>query len=49
MLQNIYFENVKKATNSDILAAITSKDEADVRFNKIRTVRFSGNASVLYR
>lgn len=38
---DIYFENVKKATNSDILAAITSIDTADVTFAKITNVRLT--------
>ena len=42
---NIHFENVKKATNSDILAAITSPDEADISFSKVSKVRFSADAS----
>mgnify|MGYP003303957670 CR=1 FL=1 len=38
---DIYFESVKKATNSDILAAITSIDMADATFAKITNVRFT--------
>ena len=38
---NIYFESVKKATNSDILAAITTIDEADATFSKVTNVRLS--------
>lgn len=42
---DIYLESVKKATNSDILAAITSKDEATVSFARIQKVQISGDAS----
>ena len=38
---DIYLENVKKASNSDILAAITSIDEADATFAKVTNARFS--------
>lgn len=35
---NIYFESVKKNTNKDILAAITSVEESEVKFSKILKV-----------
>lgn len=38
---DIYFESVKKASNSDILAAITTIDGADATFAKITNARFS--------
>lgn len=38
---DIYFESVKKANNSDILAAITSLDKADTSFVKIIKAKFS--------
>lgn len=38
---DIYLESVKKATNSDILAAITTIDSADVTFAKVTNVKFS--------
>lgn len=38
---DIYLESVKKATNSDILAAITSIDEADATFAKVTHAKFS--------
>lgn len=46
---DIYFESVKKAKNSDILAAITSSENADASFSKVTTARFSNdpNAQVL--
>lgn len=46
---DIYFESIKKATNSDILAAITTIDEADVSFSKVTNFRFSDdpNAQIL--
>ncbi len=37
---DIYFESVKKQSNSSILAAITSKDEAKTTFAKKTSVRF---------
>ncbi len=46
---DIYLESVKKATNSDILAAITSVEQADVSFVKISQVQFSDNASQIYQ
>ncbi len=38
---DIYFESVKKTKNRDILAAITSKDEADVKFSKVKEIRLA--------
>lgn len=38
---DIYLESVKKAKNSDLLAAITSIEEADVTFGKVSRVKFS--------
>ncbi len=38
---DIYLESVKKATNSDLLAAITSIEEADTTFGKISNARFT--------
>ena len=38
---DIYLESVKKATNSDILAAITSAEQADATFTKITHAHFS--------
>ena len=42
---DLYFQSIKKENNSAILAAITNKEEADVTFGKVTSVRFSGNAS----
>lgn len=42
---DIYFENVKKAKNSDILAAITSREEADTVFSKITHAKFTDDSS----
>lgn len=42
---DLYFESVKKSSNSDILAAITSRDEAQTIFSKVQRVKFSGDAS----
>ena len=42
---DLYFESVKKVSNSDILAAITSKEEAQVTFTKKQHVHFSGDAT----
>ncbi|MCD7920704.1 MAG: DUF3644 domain-containing protein [Clostridiales bacterium] len=42
---DLYFESVKKQTNSSILAAITSEENADVNFAKVTSVRFSEDAS----
>ncbi len=38
---DIYFENIKKISNSDIVAAITSADDAEVIFGKVQQARFS--------
>ncbi len=43
---DIYLENVKKMKNSDLLVAITSKDEADVRFAKVSKVRITNDPNV---
>lgn len=40
---DIYFESVKKASNSDILAAITTIDAADATFAKITNVRLTND------
>lgn len=40
---DIYFESVKKATNSDILAAITSIDEAECTFGKVTLAKFTND------
>lgn len=45
---NIYFESVKKEKNSDILAAITSAEQANVSFSKLTQVKFSADASQEY-
>ena len=42
---DVYLESVKKATNSDILAAITSFENADVTVTQIKNVRLSTEAS----
>lgn len=38
---NVYMESVKKASNSDIIAAITSSDEADFSISSIKKYRIS--------
>lgn len=43
---DIYFESVKKASNSDILAAITTLDAADATFAKVTNVKFSNDPNV---
>lgn len=40
---DIYLENVKKASNSDILAAITTIDAADATFTKVVNAKFSSD------
>ena len=40
---DIYFESVKKATNSDLLAAITTIDDADATFAKTTNVHFTND------
>ena len=42
---DIYLESVKKASNSDILAAITTLDAADATFAKITTAKFSTDSN----
>lgn len=46
---DIYLESVKKATNSDILAAITTPELADVAFTKVTKVQFSGDANQIFQ
>ena len=46
---DIYLESVKKATNSDILAAITTPELADAAFTKVTKMQFSGDASQIYQ
>lgn len=46
---DIYLESVKNATNSDILAAITSAEQADVSFVKFSKVQFSEDANQIYK
>ena len=38
---DIYLENVKRMKNSDLLIAITSKDEADANFAKVNKIQLS--------
>lgn len=40
---DIYLESVKKASNSDILAAITTIDAADATFAKVTNAKFSND------
>ena len=42
---DIYLESVKKSTNSDLLAAITTKEQADIAFTKISKIQLSSDAS----
>ncbi len=42
---DIYFESVKKLTNSDIIAAITKIEEADSTFAKITRVKLTNDPS----
>jgi len=44
---NIYLESVKKVTNSDLLVAITNKDEAEVSFTKTTAVRISDDPNAM--
>lgn len=46
---DIYFESVKKCSNSDILAAITKIEDADVTFSKVTNIKLTSdpNAQVL--
>ena len=41
----LYLENAKKVKNSDIIAAVTTKESADLTITKTRKVRFSDEAS----
>lgn len=43
---DIYLESVKKPLNSDLLVAITGKNEADATFAKTTTIRLSDDPSV---
>jgi len=47
---NIYLESVKKMTNSDLLIAITSKEEANASFSKTDKIQISNdpNAKPVY-
>ena len=45
---DVYLESVKKVTNSDILAAITTPEHADVAFTKVTKVQISDDASQIY-
>lgn len=38
---DIYFESIKKISNSDIVAAITSAEDAEVIFGKVQQAKFS--------
>lgn len=40
---NIYLENVKKMKNSDLLIAITSKDEAEAKYAKVNKYQISND------
>lgn len=40
---DIYLENVKRLSNSDLLVAITSRDEADVNFARITKCRITND------
>ena len=42
---DVFLENVKKATNSDILAALTSEDKANALITKTKRVKFARDAS----
>ena len=42
---DIYLENVKRMKNSDLLVAITSKDEADASFSKVRKFQLTNDSS----
>ena len=46
---DIYLESVKKATNSDILAAITPLEQADVTFARVAKVQFSADSKQIYQ
>lgn len=40
---DVYLENVKTMKNSDLLIAITSKDEADASYSKITKIQLSND------
>jgi len=40
---DIYLENVKRMTNSDLLVAITSQDDADAKFSKISRIQITND------
>lgn len=40
---DVYLQSVKKVTNSDLLVAITSKDEAEVTIAKVTNIRLSND------
>ena len=42
---DIYLENVKRMKNSDLLIAITSKDEADASFSKTSKYQLTNDAN----
>ena len=42
---DIYLENVKRMKNSDLLVAITSKDEADASFSKVRKIQLTNDSN----
>ncbi len=42
---DIYFESVKKSSNSDLIAAITKIEDADATFTKVTHVRLSSDPS----
>ncbi len=42
---DIYLENVKKLSNSDLLVAITNKDEADANFAKVSKYQLTADKS----
>lgn len=46
---DVYFESVKTATNSDLLVAITSKEDATTLVTKTTKVRFTADASQVVR
>ena len=44
---DIYLESVKKVTNSDLLVAITSIEEADTTFGKVTNIRLTDNPDAM--
>lgn len=46
---DVYLESVKTATNSDLLVAITSKEDATASVSKTTKVRFAADASQVVR